>query len=282
MGEQDIKMTVETFICLRDLVYEKTGIYFAENKKYFLENRLQKRVLDRNFKSFEEYHFFLKYDPRRIQEYPLLYDSITTNETSFFRNPLQLEAFENYVLGEITKQAVSPGLKKLRILSLPCSTGEEPYTLSMICLEKKLPEQGWSLDIQSGDISEAALQSARRAVYGRNAIRNTPPHYLHKYFTGTEGENFAVKEEVKRFVRFENINLADSAKMKLFKNFDVIFCRNVLIYFDEKMKKKVVADLYDALKPGGYLFIGHSESLHNISRAFRLVNFSRSPIYKKE
>lgn len=274
-------MSLETFINLRDLIYEKSGIYFVENKKYFLENRLSKRVQERNLKSFEEYHFFLKYDPRKTQEYPFLYNSVTTNETSFFRNPPQLEGFENFVLKEIVETNKSPGSKKLKILSLPCSTGEEPYTLSMICLEKKLPSQGWGVEIQSGDISPGVLESARKGLYGKNSVRNTPPYYLNKYFT-VSGENYAIKDEVKRLVKFDCINLADSAKMRFFRNFDVIFCRNVLIYFDEKMKRKVVSDLYDALKPNGYFFIGHSESLHNISRAFRLVNFSRSPIYKKE
>lgn len=281
MEERNLEMSLETFKNLRDLIYEKSGIYFVENKKYFLENRLSKRVLDRNLKNFEEYYFFLKYDSRKTQEYPFLYDSVTTNETSFFRNPPQLEAFENFVLKEVMDKARNPGPKKLRILSLPCSTGEEPYTLSMMCLEKKLPAQGWALEIQAGDISPGTLDSARKGIYGKNSVRNTPPYYLNKYFT-LSGENYIIKDEVKKFVQFDCVNLVDSRKIKIFGNFDVIFCRNVLIYFDEKIKRKVVSDLYDALKPNGFLFIGHSESLHNISRAFKLVNFSRSPIYKKE
>ncbi len=281
MEEKNLQMSMGTFAKLRDIIYEKSGIYFAENKKYLLENRLLQRVQERNLKSFEEYHYFLKYDSRRSQEYPFLYDSVTTNETSFFRNPQQWEAFESYVLKEIISSGKDRISKSLKILSLPSSTGEEPYTLSMICLEKKLPDLGWNIEIRAGDLSESALASARKGVYGKNSVRNTPPHYLNKYFH-ISGENYAIKNEVKQLVRFEVMNLVDAGKMQLYRNFDVCFCRNVLIYFDEKVKRKVVSHLYDTLKPNGHLFLGHSESLHNISRAFRLVNFSRSPIYKKE
>lgn len=281
MEKHKPEMSLETFKKLRDLIYEKSGIHFSENKKYFLESRLEKRFKEKNLRDFEEYLFFLTYDPRKSHEFHILFDSITTNETSFFRNPLQLEGFENFVLSEITERKKKAGIKSLKILSLPCSTGEEPYTLSMICLEKNLVSLGWNIEIHAGDISEGTLISARKGVYGRNSVRNTPPNYLHKYFT-ILGESFTINDQVKKHVRFENINMSDSVKLKKFRDFDIVFCRNVLIYFDEKMKRKVVASLYDALAPNGYLFIGHSESLHNISRAFRLVNFNRSPVYKKE
>lgn len=275
------KLSIDTFHQLRDLIYEKSGIYFADVKKYLLENRLARRLEEKNFKTFEEYYYFLKYDPKRHHEFSSLFDSITTNETSFFRNPPQLEAFEKGVIPAVVESHRKSSNNKIRVWSAACSTGEEPYTIAIILLENKSLVSGMSVEIVASDISEIVLTSARKGVYGSNSVRNTSKQYLDKYFIANS-DSYTIKPEVKNMVKFSNINLYDQSKMKMMKGFDVIFCRNVLIYFDEKAKRQVISNLYDSLNIGGYLIIGHSESLHSISRAFKLININKMPVYKKE
>jgi len=277
----DEKLSLVTFQQLRDLIYEKCGIFYAENKKYLVENRLTRRLEEFGFKTFEEYLYFLKYDSRRNHELSFLFDAITTNETSFFRNPPQLEAFEKGVLPLVIENCRKSSNNRIRIWSSASSTGEEPYTLAIILLENRVIMSGISTEIMASDISEGVLTSARKGVYGTNSIRSTSKYLIDKYFT-VNSDTYTIKPEIKNMVKFSNINLYDQLKMKTMKGFDVIFCRNVLIYFDEKAKKQIIASLYDSLNPNGYLFIGHSETLHNISRAFKLVNFNRMPVYKKE
>ena len=271
----------ETFRLLRDMIYEQSGIFFPESKKYLLENRLRRRLEERNCQTFEDYYYFLKYDPGREGEFLCLFDVVTTNETSFFRDPGQLMAFENGVLHTLVKEKETRGEKRLRFWSAGCSTGEEPYTLAIIIKERQEQLKNWTVEIMASDISEGVLQSAKRAIYNQNAIRNTPPAILTRYFRNSGG-NYAVKEEVKNLVRFYRLNLFDQARVRAVRGMDVVFCRNVLIYFEDKAKKHVVSWFYDSLNPGGYLFLGRAESLYNISRAFKLVNFDGRPVYKKE
>lgn len=272
-------LSQETFGQLRDLIYERTGIRFADNKKYLLESRLARRLEERNCPDFEAYYHFLKYDPDREREMTALYNVVTTNETSFFRDMPQLSAFAEGVLAEILQNGAGAS-KALKIWSAACSTGEEPYTLAMMAAEKGILSRGWRLEILATDISEMVLKSAQRGLYGEYAIRNTPEQYLKKYFA-QEGSSYAVRPEMRDLVRFQHMNLVDPSRMKVVRGMDVVFCRNVLIYFDEAAKKKVVASLYDSLNPKGYLFIGHSESLHTISRAFKLVTVNKMLVYQK-
>jgi chemotaxis protein methyltransferase CheR len=277
----DEKLSLDTFHQLRDFIYEKCGIFYSDTKKYLVENRLTRRLEEYGFKTFEEYLYFLKYDSRRHHELSFLFDVITTNETSFFRNPPQLEAFEKGILPLVVENCRKSSNSRMKIWSAPCSTGEEPYTLAIILLENRAIMAGISTEIIASDISEGVLTSARRGIYGTNAIRSTSKYIIDKYFT-VNSDTYTIKPEIKNMVKFSNINLYDQTKMKTMRGFDVIFCRNVLIYFDEKAKRQIVASLYDSLNPNGYLFIGHSETLHNISRAFKLVNYNRMPVYKKE
>ncbi len=271
----------ETFRQLRDFIYEKTGIYFQESKTYLLENRLKWRLEECGCNSYEEYLYFLKYDPKSREELPKLYDAVTTNETSFFRDAVQTNAFENDVLPLVVEEKEKSGRKDLNIWSAACSTGEEPYTIAMQIMNKGLPKLGWRVDIVGSDISDQVLMSAKKAVYGRNSVRNTPREYLVKYFNNS-GDMYELKPEIKNMVRFINLNLFDQFQMRRMRNYDIIFCRNVLIYFDDNSKRQVVSSLYDSLRPGGYLFIGYSESLHNISRSFKLRHFNRALVYQKE
>lgn len=268
----------EIFKQLRDFIYEKTGIYVPDNKKYFLENRLSKILKEKNFRSFEDYLYFLKYSATK-QDIARLFDAITTNETFFFREPQQFEVFSNNLLSQIIKENSQTGRKEIKIWSAACSTGEEPYTIAMILLEKT-ELVGIRKEIIASDISESVLNSAKRGIYGAYSTRNVPPHYLAKYFKDSGGL-YILSDTVKSMVKFMNINLIDEKEVRQLRGIDVVFCRNVLIYFDDKAKKKAVSLIYDVLRPKGYLFVGTSESLHNVTRAFRPFVINKVVVYQK-
>lgn len=275
-------MTDEIFRLLRDFIYEHSGIFFSDNKKAQLENRLSLRLKMNNLPDFDKYYYLLKYDPQASRELRALFDSVTTNETSFFRSPPQIQAFQEKALPEILEKRAAQGEKVLRLWSAGCSTGDEPYTLGMVIREvlgEKTPE--WDVKIFASDISEKALKSARAAVYNDYTLRSVPADIKKKYLI-QEGSQFRVCDDVRMLVELQYLNFNDEKRVKLMRGFDIIFCRNVLIYFDDAAKKRFVSQLYDNLNPGGYLFIGHSESLHNISRAFKLVHFPGALGYKKQ
>lgn len=274
-------MTREEFIPLRDFIYEKTGIFFAENKIYLLESRLSNRLNELGFINYNDYYFFLKYGNEDAKkELVHLLDVVTTNETSFFRNPPQLDAFKiimekNYFNSKNNGQGV------LKIWSAACSTGEEPYTLAIILLElMELSKKNIPFVIYATDISHRVLETAKKGIYGSYSIRSVDPAILNKYFV-KNGESYAVKDIVKRNVKFDFMNLVDKNAYIKYRLMDIVFCRNVLIYFDDKVKKKVIDSIYECLKPGGFLTIGHAESLHNISRAFKPIMFPGSIVYQK-
>jgi chemotaxis protein methyltransferase CheR len=165
------------------------------------------------------------------------------------------------------------------VWSAASSTGEEPYTIGIVLLEKT-EAVGMRKEIYASDISESVLSSARAAVYGSYAIRNIPENYLKKYFTNAN-QQYQLSVSVKSLVKLMKVNLIDDKDSKAIRGMDVVFCRNVLIYFDEKAKQKAVSLLYDALRPNGYLFIGTSESLHNITRAFKPTVINKVIVYQK-
>jgi chemotaxis protein methyltransferase CheR len=273
-------LTKEEFVFLRDYVYEKSGIHFAENKAYLLESRLSNRLSELGFSTFEDYYYFLKYGGNKVKDEIInLFNAVTTNETSFFRNPPQLDAFKVIVQKNYLQNGV-PAMP-MRIWCAACSTGEEPYTLVIMLLEmmEKL-KKNIPFGIIGTDISTKALESAKKAHYNTYSIRNMDESIKSKYFEEKDG-NFILKEYIKKYVKIDFMNLMDTNAYRLYKQMDFIFCRNVLIYFDEKMKKKVIDSLYESLKPRGYLTIGHAESLHNISRAFKPLIFPGTIAYQK-
>ena len=273
-------MTNQEFILLRDFVYEKAGIYFAENKGYLLESRLAARLDELGLSSFEEYHYYLKYGGQKTeQELISLFDLVTTNETSFFRNPPQLDAFKMIVQKTYVNGCWPDG--GLKIWSAGCSTGEEPYTLAILMLELNAAMgRPRPFTIFGTDISTKALESAKRGIFNQYSIRNADKVSLQKYFTEKKGL-YALNDAVKKNVTLDFLNLMDSDSYRKYRQMDMIFCRNVLIYFDEKAKKKVIENFYESLKPKGYLTIGHAESLHNISRGFKPLIFPGTIAYQK-
>jgi len=279
---KDLTVTDEEFVQLRDFIYQQSGIFIAANRKYLVESRLSNRIKDLNLKSFGEYYYFLRFDANCKEELAKLFEVITTNETSFYRNPPQLKVFQEKILPVTLDEIKKKGPKKLRIWSAGCSTGEEPYTLAMILhevLKTELPT--WDIKITANDLSEAVLKAARMGRYNEYALRTTPKEIIDKYFIKKD-QAYDVQPKLKNLITFAPINLSDRLMLKRNERSHIIFCRNVIIYFDDEMKKQVIESFYDNLLPGGCMLIGHSESLHNISRTFKPEHHVGTIVYRKQ
>ncbi|MCZ7610082.1 MAG: protein-glutamate O-methyltransferase CheR [Ignavibacterium sp.] len=277
-----LNLSLKSFETWRKYIYDSTGIYFQDNKKYLLESRLHKRIIHLGLKSFEQYFDFVKTNPSGASEIKYLYEAITINETFFFRNQPQLDALVSTVLPEIIASKEKLGREKIRIWSAACSSGEEAYSVAMMIqdiIKPKYPSV--EFEIVGTDISNSVVDTARRGSYKEYSVRNTPVYYLKKYFK-TNGTSFELDPKIKSMASFKLLNLYDDISMRTMINFDIIFCANVLIYFDQASKIKVINHLYNSLYKDGYLFIGYSETLHGISRAFKLISFPKTIGYKKE
>lgn len=277
----EVECTQEDFVVIRDFIHEKSGIYFSENKMYLVRNRLTRRLQELQMKSLRDYFYHVKYDTS-MREFQQLMNLITTNETSFFRNEPQLVSFAQEALPQLLDQRIrNKETKILKVWSAGCSTGEEPYTLAIQLLEAFRTRPGWSCEIIANDISEDVLAKARVGEYSGITLRNIPQDLIARYFTKT-ADGVKVNQDVKSLVKFSHLNLNEPRKLALFSGMDVIFCRNVMIYFSEEVKKQIVRGFYAALRPGGYFYIGHSESMHGISKSFKLVYFKNALVYQKE
>ena len=277
-----LRVSEEEFKQIREFIYEQCGIYIADTRKYLVENRLSNRLRDLNLKNYGEYYYYLKYDKNKTQEMQQLFDVITTNETSFYRNPPQLKVFQDIVLPRELEKAQATGKKQLRIWSAGCSTGEEPYTIAIILsevLKAQLPL--WDIKITANDLSEGVVKAAQRGIYNDYALRTTPPEIVAKYFK-KDGMAYHINPSLKRLIRFGNINLNNRMMIRRLERSHIVFCRNVIIYFDDEMKKQVIESFYDNLLPEGCLLIGHSESLHNLSRTFKPEHHTGTIVYRKQ
>lgn len=276
-------LSVPLFQEIRKYIYDNTGIYFQDNKKYLLESRLQKRITFLGLKNFEEYFALLKKGGNGFsEEKKYFYEAITINETFFFRNQPQLDALASQIFPQLIANKALLNKNKIRIWSAASSSGEEAYSIAMVFQDLVKPKYpNIELEIVGTDISASIVDVANHAVYKEYSIRNAPPYYLKKYFKSNAGL-FEVVPEIKKMATFKVANLYDDFMMKTMLNFDVIICANVLIYFDTASKIKVVSHLYNSLNRGGYLFIGYSETLQGISKAFSLVSFPKTIGYKKE
>lgn len=278
--DSDIEMTLDEFKMIRDFIHEKSGIFFAENKMYLVKNRLHKRMSELNMKTVRDYFYHVKYDVS-MKEFNRLMVLMTTNETSFFRNEPQLLCFSDEVLPLIIAEKSQGRSKSIRLWSAGCSTGEEPYTLAIIILERLKSLVGWNIEIVANDISEDVLAKARRGEYSGITLRNIKPDILNRYFV-KQDDIYKVKPEIKALVKFSHMNLNDPKRISMVGKMDAVFCRNVMIYFSEEVKRELVRGFFNALNPGGYFYIGHSETLHGISKAFKLVYFKNALVYQKE
>ena len=270
-----------TFVEMREFVYKYSGIFLTDSKRQILKSFLSTRLQELKIARSDQYLEYLKAQLNQNGEMQRLMDAISSSETRFFRNQPQLHAFRDVIIPELLEKKKQSGNKRLRILSAGCSSGEEPYTLSIL-LDYHFPKifQEYKVDIIATDISTKVLQAAVRGIYNDFALYQTEEQYVTKYFQ-KERDNFRISDEIKKRVKFYQINLMEQEKMKVLGQFDVIFCRNVLIYFEKAAKSRAVETLYQILQPEGYLFLGRSESLFGLNHPFKLVHFVQSIGYKK-
>jgi chemotaxis protein methyltransferase CheR len=271
-------MTAEEFRLLRDHVYAHCGILVHEEMKFVMERRLWPRLEALGLADFGTYHRYLCYDAQRRAELEAAIEALTTHETYFFREPLQLRAFSEEVLPQLQRR--NAAARRLRIWSAGCSTGEEAYTLAMLLKASNLFE-GWDVEVYGTDISRRVLAQARRGEYGPSALRATPPDMLARFFERVAGTRVRVREDVRAWVSFGHLNLLDEATAQLVPRMDVIFCRNVMIYFDGPARRRLVGLFRERLVPGGYLLLGHSENLLNLGADFELVHLRSDLVYRK-
>jgi len=279
MFNQNYTMSDSTYRSLRELIYGFCGLTFDDNSKYFLEKRLSNRIDMHQLRDFQEYYYYLMYDKNRAEELNSIIDVLTINETYFFREEQQLKAFSEEILPKLKQKNREEGKHSLRIWSAGCSTGEEPYTIAMLILQSEL-FHGWNVEIFGSDISHRVLQVARKGEYSKSSFRVTKEENLKKFFTESNGRHRII-DPVKKLVNFGYLNLFDSSKIFLMGKMDLIFCRNVIIYFDQEAKKKVISHFERQLNEGGYLLLGHSESLINLSTAFHLKHLKNDMVYQK-
>jgi chemotaxis protein methyltransferase CheR len=275
-------LALKDFATIRDEVYRKLGLYFEDSKVYFIQKRIEKRMETLAVASFADYGFLLRFGDKEGKEMQALANLITTNETYMFREFEQLQAFADHCLPMTLKSREAANDRSLRIWSAGCSSGEEPYTLAIILKEVMHDFLSWDIKIKATDIDEVRLEMARRAVYEERSVHEIPPEYFDRHITRLPAGYFAIKPETAKLVELEHLNLNDRLAMRNMRRFDFIFCRNVLIYFDDASRKAVVDQFYNALNPGGFIFLGHSESIGRISTAFKQLRVGPHLVYRKD
>ncbi len=275
-----MNISSEEYKELTELVHKRSGLFFEENKLYFLERRLENRMSVTNCETVKDYLRLIKYDIRGT-ELDAFVDSLTTNETYFYRELPQLMSFIQGTLPIIMEEKKKLGSRNLKIWSAACSRGCEPYTIAMLLKEHVPDIDSWHVQIIGTDISNTVLRDCRQAVYSERYLKDVPPLVRMKYFTKTEDNDWSLNKEIKNMVQFSHLNLVDRIKMRTMAGYDFIFCRNVLIYFDEPSSKQVVSMFHDSLNKGGFIFLGHSESVARLSAAFQIVRLNNSLVYQK-
>ncbi len=271
------RMSAEEFRLLRDVIYEHAGLAYDDSALMLFDRRLGERLEALGLSTYQSYYKYLRLDAHNVQEIEEAVERLTTKETYFFRQEYQLRAFQSELLPRL-KEANARS-KRLVVWSAGCSTGEEAYTLAALILESALFD-GWDVRVVGTDLSKQAVSHARRGVYGSGALRATSARDKARYFS-EEHDGFHVVNDVKKLCQFGQMNLFDGGRGNLVGRVDAVFCRNVLIYFDVRSRKRVIDNLYQRLTPGGYLMLGHSESLLNLSTAFELVHLRDDLVYRK-
>lgn len=276
MPVSSLILDYDDFDALRQLIRQHCGIWLDDGKITFLQTRLAERLRGCNISSAQEYYYFLKYDARGSEEIQRLIDAVTVNETWFFREAGPLEAWREVVLPDLIHRGGT-----LHLWSAGCATGEEPYTLAMLVLEAYPDIAPGRLEILATDISQRALQVARAATYDPYSLRRTEPSRQANYFQATLGGQYTVCEKVRQRVHFGQANLIDPSLVQRVQAMDVVLCRNVIIYMDDPGRQATLINLHTALKPGGYLILGHSESLIHVVTPFEVARVGGQIMYRK-
>lgn len=271
---------------LRDLIRDRLGLWFGPDTRSALARRLRERLSVRGLTTFFDYYQLLKYSPLAHEEWEEAADLLTTHETYFFRESYQLRAFQHEVLPMLAARS----RRRIQVWSAGCSTGEEAYTIAMTILESGLFDQDWEVRVYGSDLSKRCIAAARRGLYGPASFRATSDEAKAKWFIPAPGEapagrgagpSYIVAPSVRSLCHFAQMNLLDEERTLLVGRCDVIFCRNVILYFDAPARRRAIEMFYERLVPGGVLLLGHAESLLNVSTAFELLHLKEDLVYRK-
>lgn len=270
-------MTEEELARLCEFLYRRTGMVFNESKRYYVERRVTDRMIATGATSFGSYFARLRADVDNEVEH--LINAFTINETYFYREDHHLRCLSNSLLAEVTK--AKPHDMSIKIWSIPCSTGEEPYSIAIWLLENWPHVDNYEIEIIGSDIDTRILDAARQGEFGERALMRLPPDLRERYFLADGKGEWRIIEELRDSIRFTQVNLVDRAQTAAQGKFDVIFCRNVLIYFDDASRRVAAENLYEQLNPGGFVCLGHSESMSRISPLFEVQRYADAIVYRK-
>jgi len=272
-----ITISDDDFLKFQEFFYRKTGIQFETSKRYFVDKRLIERIAATDNDSFRGYFTMLRFQTSG-NELQALVNLMTINETYFFREEYQFRCLVDSILPDLVahKKDKSP----IRIWVIPSSSGEEAYSIAMCLIERWSAINDWDVEIISSDIDTKILNQARAGVYSERSVKHVPRTYLQKYFRETSA-GFQLNDDLRGTVEFTRVNLMEAADVRSYRNFDVIFCRNLLIYFDDISRKQAAETFYDALHPGGFICLGHSESMSRISSLYKIRKFPEAIVYQK-
>ena len=273
----DFSISGEDFQKFREFFYRKTGIHFDTAKRYFVDKRLIERMQVTDNQQFRSYFTMLRFQASG-EELQVLTNLMTVNETYFFREEYQFKCLVNSILPHIVARKRDEG--PLRIWVVPCSSGEEPYTIAIYLLERWADIHHFDIEIIASDIDTQILGQARAGLYSERSVAQMPQPYLQKYFRRSAA-GYQISDELRSAVEFTRVNLSEPADTRPYRNFDVVFCRNLLIYFDDLSRRAAAETFYEALKPGGFICLGHSESMSRISSLYRVRKFPEAIVYQK-
>jgi chemotaxis protein methyltransferase CheR len=272
-----MRISEDDFLKFREFFYRKTGILFEESKRYFVDKRLIERIEANGCDSFRSYFTQLRFEAGG-RELQALVNLMTVNETYFLREEYQFDCLVNSILPEIV--AKKTDRTPIRIWVIPSSSGEEAYTIAMCLLERWSGIDDWDIEILSSDIDTDILAQARRGLYSARSVKNVPATWLRKYFSRS-GDGWQICDDLREAVEFTRVNLNDPKEVQPYRNIDVIFCRNLLIYFDDMSRRQAAATFFDALRPGGFICLGHSESMSRISSLYKVRKLPEAIVYQK-
>ncbi|WP_114947166.1 CheR family methyltransferase [Microvirga calopogonii] len=261
---------------LCEFLYGRTGMIFGESKRYYIERRVADRMAATGTRTFPAYFSRVQGSETEIEH---LINVFTVNETYFYREENQLQCLGRSLLPDIVKEK-KPG-DLVRIWSVPCSTGEEPYSIAMWLLENWQMVDAYHIEIVGSDIDTRVLKEAEAGRYGERALSRLPPDVIERYFEEPQDGRRRIIQDLRESVTYTSVNLVDRTSIAAQGRFDVVFCRNVLIYFDDASRLVAANNLYDALNPGGYICLGHTESMSRISKRFRLCRFEDAIVYQR-
>jgi chemotaxis protein methyltransferase CheR len=272
------KITESEYGKFCEYLYRRTGISFGDNKRYFVDKRVLERMAKTGSNSFDAYFDLLRRHDSS-GEFEQLINLFTVNETYFYREDYQFDCLVNGILPELvaSRRKGDP----IRIWTMPCSTGEEPYSIAIYLLENWKLVDDYNVEIVASDIDTNVLRTAEAGVYDPRSLHRLSRDVVGRYFQPAGGDRFRLIDAIRQSVSFAQVNASNAVAMRAYCDFDVIFCRNMLIYFDEASRQKVVQSFYDSLRPGGFICLGHSESMSRISSLFEVRTFPQAIVYQK-